>query len=302
MANGFMSKKTRKTLIPYIYCAPGILFMLVFILFPIALSLVMSFFKIESLGATWEFVAFRNYVSSFRQKEFMNAFLRTLGFGAFSIVTGLFFTLLTSLLVAKHRFLSFYRYVFYLPAVVSAITMGKVWNLMLTPNETGLMNIIVMSVFGVGEPVNWLGDPKIAYMVVMGIGLVGCGGGMGLILFTTAINDIPRDLNEAAAIEGVNAFQRAWYITLPLIKPVMLSWLLLSVISAFKSFELIFSLTGGGPGDATTTLAILLYNNSSGSVFGYGSSAAMGFLLTLVVMFFAIIYVKVTKFGKAVSE
>ncbi len=289
-----MATKRFEKFIPWIYCLPGVLIMGLFILLPIILSFVMSFFSIESLGAAWEFTGFDNFASIFRENDFFLAFLRTLGFGAFSMVTSLFFGLLLALLVAKHRMLGFYRYVFYLPAVVSAITMGKLWNLMLMPNETGLLNIIAAA-FGAKEPINWLGDANVAYLMVMGIGLIGCGGGMTFVLFTTAINEVPQEYLEAASLEGANALQRSLFIVIPNIRPVLSSWMLLSIISSFKSFEFIFALTGGGPASSTTTLAILLYNNSLTNASGYGAASAMGFLLTIIVMVFTVGYLVLTR-------
>lgn len=291
--------KRRKDIISLLYCLPGVIVTAVFVLLPIGLSVVMSFFRIPSLGVGWEFNGLFNYLSALRENQFVLAFLRTIGFGAWGIATGFILSLLTSFLIAKHKFLSFYRYVFYIPAIVSAITMGKIWNLMLAPNASGLLNTVAMKVFGAKEPINWLGSPDVAYLVILGMGLIGCGGGMPIILFTTAINDVPKELCEAAEIEGASAFKRNMLIVLPYIKPVLSSYLLLCIINSFKSFESIYALTGGGPGESTTTLAILLYNNSQNSVFGYGSSAAMGVILTLIVMVFAIIYLKFTGYGAA---
>lgn len=289
-----MTTKRFEKFIPWIYCLPGVLIMTLFILLPIVLSFVMSFFSIESLGAAWEFTAFANFQSIFQENSFFLALLRTLGFGAFGLVTSLFFGLLLALLVAKHRLLGFYRYVFYLPAVVSAITMGKLWNLMLVPNQTGLLNIVA-SALGAKEPLNWLGDQNLAYLMVLGIGLIGCGGGMTFVLFTTAINEVPVEYLEAASLEGANALQRSLFIVIPNIRPVLSSWVLLSIISSFKSFEFIFALTGGGPAESTTTLAILLYNNSLTNASGYGAASAMGFMLTAIVMVFTIGYLTLSR-------
>ena len=109
-------------------------------------------------------------------------------------------------MVAHHKWLNFYRYIFYVPTVVSAITMGRLWSMMLMPSASGLMNTFIRNVFGVQTPVNWLGDPRITLYVVMGDRLVGVGGGMTLILFTTAINDIfrksARRLSSTASTAG----------------------------------------------------------------------------------------------------
>ena len=289
--------KLKKKLIPLFYMLPGLIIMGAFVFVPIILSLVMSFFDIKSVGAKWAYAGVNNFKLAFGDSLFFYAFLRTVGFGAFGMATGLFFGLLLSVMVAKHKFLGFYRYIFYLPAVVSMITLGKLWSLMLAPNETGLLNVVAMK-FGAKAPINWLGNPSVTYLVVLGIGLIGCGGGMTLILFTTAINNIPKELEEAAKAEGANAVQRAFYITIPMIKPVVSAWAVLSIIGSFKSFEFIFALTGGGPNGTTTTLAILLYNSGRGSNVGYGTSAAMGLALTLIVFVFMSAYLFLSGFRK----
>lgn len=166
------------------------------------------------------------------------------------------------------------------------------------PSDSGLINKFLMAM-GLKSPVNWLGDPNITYLVIMGIGLVGCGGGMTLLLFTTAINNIPGELSEAARLEGAGPFAYAVKITIPMINGVITSWLILSIIGAFKSFEFIYSLTGGGPAKSTNTIAILLYEASKTSASGYGYSAAMGLILTLIVCIFTFGYMCFSNFNKA---
>ena len=134
----------------------------------------------------------------------------------------------------------------------------------------------------------------------MGIGLVGVGGGMTLIIFTTAINNIPNELNEAATLEGANEMQMSRHVTIPMITPVLSSWALLSLIGSFKSFEFIYALTSGGPNGSTRTLAILLFESTQAGG-GYGSSAAMGLLLTLIVLVFTTVYLFTTGFMKESS-
>lgn len=275
--------------------------MFVFAGIPILISVVMSFFRIESIHSPWSFVGFDNFLDVFQRNDFGPAMGRTLLLAVFSVVTTLGIGLLLANMVAHHKWLNFYRYIFYVPAVVSGITMGRLWSMILMPSSSGLMNTI-LKYFGVENPVNWLGNPDYALYVIMAIGLIGCGGGMTLILFTTAINDISPDVREAAMLDGVNGWQMFTKITMPLIWPVVSSWAVLSVIGAFKSFEFIFALTGGGPAKSTETIAILLYQSSSGNANGYGYSAAMGILLTLFVSFFSVAYMKLSKHGKTRYE
>lgn len=282
---------------PYVYIFPALLFMGIFVFIPILLSVYMSFFSMQSLGSEWEFVGMRNFVTVFKDGSFTQAILRTIGFGAFSTVTSLAFGMLLAVMLHKSKYLGFFRYIFYLPAVVSAVTMGRIWQLMLIPSDTGLMNKFLMAAFGVDSPVNWLGDPNITYLVVLGIGLVGAGGGMTFILFTTALNNIPEELIEAARVEGAGVWKLSFRIKFPLIMPTISAWLVLSIIGSLKSFEFIYSLTGGGPLQTTTTIGILLFesgklNNS------YGASSAMGLLLTIIVSVFTFGYMALSGMNK----
>lgn len=290
--------KLKREMIPYVYIVPATFFMFLFVMVPILLSVVMSFYQMPSLSAKWTFVGLKNFASAFRNVTFLNAMGRTLIFGAFSIISNLVLGLLLSILVAHHKLLNFYRYIFYLPAVVSAITMGRLWGLMLMPSSTGLLNSLLTSLGLINSNVNWLGNGTVAFWTVICIGLIGCGGGMTLLLFTTAINNIPEELNEAAKLEGAGGFTFAFRITIPMIGNVITSWLILSLIGAFKSFEFIYSLTGGGPQDDTTTIAILLYEASKTSSAGYGYSAAMGLLLTILVSVVTFVYMRFSSFDR----
>jgi ABC-type sugar transport system permease subunit len=290
-----ISLKTKRNIKPILYMLPALIFTTIFIMIPIIYSAVMSVYNIPALKADWIFTGFKNYTTVFKNGEFGQAFFKTVLFGGFASVTSLGGGIFLALLLAKHRLLNFYRYIFYIPTVVSAVTMGRLWGMMLSPSDNGVLNFIIRY-FGI-SPQNWLGNEALAYLVIMGIGLIGVGGGMTLIIFTTAINNIPNELNEAAILEGATEWQKSRHVTIPMIAPVLSSWALLSIIGSFKSFEFIYALTSGGPNGSTRTLAILLYESTQAGG-GYGSSAAMGLLLTLIVLVFTLIYLLTTGFMK----
>lgn len=280
-----------KELYSYIYLIPGILLMSLFVVVPVLLSFCMSFFQIMSLGASWGFVGFGNYAEVFRSEGWLNAIWRTLLYGSWNIVTGTVIGLLLAFCVAKHPLLNVCRYIFYLPSVVSAITMGRLWNYMLSPTDTGFFNIIFMRMFGLETPVNWLGDSNIIPLVVMALSLYGAGGGMSLILYTTAINNISKEMLEAAKMEGAGDIRIALSIELPMITPIISSMLALAVIGAFKNFEGLYSLIQNAP--EVETIAVLLYKESIAvGQRGYGLASAMGAVLTLIVMIIMTVYIK----------
>ena len=278
---GLAAVKSRNA---YFYLLPGTLLMIFFVVVPVLMSLYISFFRIPSLGAEWEFVGWANYRYMFEKQNWLGALWKTVLYGAWGILTGLVFGLLLAFLVAKHRLLNVWRYVFYLPSVVSAITISRLWNYVLSPTETGLLNILAMNWFGVSTPINWLGDENLVPFVVMALGLYGAGGGINLVLFTTAINNIPYEQREAASIEGASNWTIATKIELPQIRPIISSIVILGLIGAFKNFESLYALAPDS--GAIDTIAVMLYKVSIGigSEDGYGVPAAMGMVLTVFIV------------------
>ena len=280
----------RRKLIPLIYVAPACLFMLCFIGIPVVFSVVMGFFYIPALGTDWSFIGFQNFSYVLQEQDMLFSFLRTLGFGAFSLVTTLVLGLLLAMLVAGSKHLNFYRYIFYVPGVVSSVTMGMLWNQMLNATEFGILNTVLRQLGIMQQPFQWLNSEQYTWMIVLAIGLIGCGGGMTLILFTTAINEVSAEVKESAVVEGANVWQLNTRIILPLIRPTLFSWMILSIIGSLKSFEFIYALTSGGPANTTTTLAILLFANDKGTIYGYGYSSALGVFMSIIVLAFTGVY------------
>lgn len=281
-----VNKKLKSGWTPVLYILPAGLFLTVFIIIPVIFSVVMSLYRIPALGADWEFIGFGNFADVIKEKDILGALGRTLGFGAFGVLTSLFFGILLAMLVAGDKHLNFYRYIFYVPGVVSSITMGMLYTQILDPTKFGVLNSLLLKMGWIDQPFQWLNSEQWTWVVVNAIGLIGCGGGMSLILFTTAINDISKEIKESAMLEGANGFQLNMKIILPLIKPMIFSWTLLSIIGSLKSFEFIYTLTQGGPNHTTTTLAILLFSNEKSGILGYGYSSALGLFMTLIVLAF----------------
>ena len=273
-----------------IYLLPGLFLMTVFVTIPVVFSVVMSFFEIKSLSVAWNFVGLDNYVRSFADATMLEAFGRTVLYGAVGLAIGLVFGLILALFVCKHKLLGFYRYIFYLPGIVSAITMGRLWNYVLTPTDYGFANILFLRLGLIQEPLNFLGDQNVLTWTILVMNFYGAGGGMTLILYTTAINNIDECLMECARLEGAGPAQIAFRIQLPLIQPIIVTNLILGVIGAFKSFEGMYALAPNA--EATETIAVLLYKQSIGSTYGYGQPAAMGMILTVIVMVIMLIYLK----------
>ncbi len=283
-----LSLQQKEGLNCYFYLIPGLILMTAFVVIPVVYSFVMSFYKIISIGGEWTFTGFSNYFKVFESGRWLPAFGRTILYGAWGILVGQVATILLSFLVAKHKLLNSLRYLFYLPSVVSAITIGRLWNYMLTPDQYGFFNSVLLSLNIIKEPINFLGDQTTLVYVVLFTSLYGAGGGMGLVLYTTAINNISQSVRESAMLDGASPATIALKIELPELKPLITANIILGVVGAFKSFEGLYALVPNAA--ATETIGVLLYNESNNSSEGYGLASAMGVVLTLIVMIIMSVY------------
>ncbi|GMQ62866.1 carbohydrate ABC transporter permease [Vallitalea maricola] len=183
---------------------------------------------------------------------------------------------------------NFFRSVFFVPAVLSSLIVGYLWNFIMAPTDYGLLNKVI-TFFG-GHNVNWLGEPKIALYSVL-FTQIWQWTGWTMIIYLANLQSIPSDYYEAAEIDGANGWKKFKVITLPMLAPSMTVNLLLSMIGGLKVFDIIFSMTQGGPGHATETIiTILIKRGFSEGLYGYAS--AIGVVLFLIIAVVSLILLK----------
>jgi multiple sugar transport system permease protein len=186
---------------------------------------------------------------------------------------------------------TFFRAAYYLPAVTSAVFIALVWKWMLNANPWGVFNYFI-GLFGV-EPLGWVSDPSpflgssVALWSVI-LSSVLTIPAVGVVLYSAALANIPRELYEAAESEGAGAFQKFRYITIPLLKPVTLYVAIIYTIAAFEVFERVYVMTGGGPGYTTHTIVYLIWRTAFRFT-EYGAASAQAFLLFIVIATISII-------------
>ncbi len=180
----------------------------------------------------------------------------------------------------------FYRALFYLPLVNSAILVAMVWRWIFNPNPFGFANAALGTV-GLG-PFLWIGSSDQALIAVILSAVLTIPGG-GVVLYSAAIGSLPRELYEAADVEGASWFAKWWHITVPLLKPTTLYLLVVYTILAFQLFERVYIMTnGGGPNNATITIVQLIY--STAFQFGrYGLASAMAVVLFAMAISVAVV-------------
>ena len=177
----------------------------------------------------------------------------------------------------------FYRTIYYLPAITPAVASAVVWIQILNP-EFGVLNA-VLGWFGFG-PVKWLFDTKavIPAFILMSLWFVG----PQMIIFLAGLQGVPKELIEAAEIDGANTWQRFWRITIPLVSPIIFFNLVVGIIGSFQVFTSSFIMTRGGPQDSTLFMALYIYRNAF-EYFRMGYAATLSWLLFVIVLIFTVI-------------
>jgi ABC-type sugar transport system permease subunit len=180
---------------------------------------------------------------------------------------------------------TFLRSAFFFPFTLSVVTVGLTWLWLLDP-VVGPFNYYLRTA---GVPVRpWLADPATAMWAIIAT-TVWFVTGYYLVIYLAGLQDIPRDLYEAAAIDGASGWRSFWAITLPLLRPVMLFVFVTHIIGSFQIFGQVFVMTDGGPGDATRTVVQHLYETAFRSFFHFGSASAMAWVLFAVILIFSVL-------------
>lgn len=278
---GKLSKVERQELLKGIlFISPWLIGFLVFHLYPLAASFYYSFTIFDILRPPlW--VGFANYVELARDAFFHNSLYNTLFYAIFAVPGGVLVGfVLAALLNLNLRFRSGLRAIFFLPSIVPQFISAMVW-LWIYNQQYGLLNLMIKEM-GFGS-IPWLSDPSLAKPALILISLWGCGTTM--VIFLAALQDVPRELYEAAQLDGAAPQHELWHVTIPLVTPAVLFNLLMGFIGAFQYFTFAWIMTRGGPVRSTEFLGMYLYKNAF-LAFRMGFASAMAwimFLMTILV-------------------
>ncbi len=290
IATGKGSLQREQTFWAYIFLLPWIVGLLVFILGPILFSLGLSFFS-YTLGREASFVGLANWIKAFQQDElFWPSLLRTLLYTACVVPLSVFGALLTAILLnQKLRATTFYRTVFFMPHLVPLVASAYIWLWLLNP-QYGALNELIWQIgvhlTGTGfKGPGWFTDPVWALPSLMAVALWAAVGGNMMVIFLAGLQGIPQELYEAASIDGAQARDRFWHITLPMISPTLFFNSVLACILAFQTFELPFIGTKGGPAYATWLYGLHIYRTSF-EFFDMGYGATLAWILFVVLSVF----------------
>ncbi|WP_458463670.1 carbohydrate ABC transporter permease [Paenibacillus sp.] len=276
-----MNTSLRSPLIYTLFVMPALILFVMFFLYPIASSLYYSLTSWNGVSAEPRFVGLSNYVKALTDERFWISTRNNGFFIGFSVLIQVPVIVLFSLLIANvKRLKGLYKTAVFLPSIMSTAVIGILWGFIYEPN-IGLLNKM-LHVLGI-DPIYWLSDNRFAMLSIL-VTNAWQWTGFYIVMVLAAILAIPRDLDEAAAIDGATAVQRAMRITLPLIRPIISVVIMLSIAGAMKAADIVIVMTKGGPAGSTEVLATYMIKYAiTNFKYGYGNTiAVLIFALTLV--------------------
>lgn len=288
---GGMTLNQRRTLEGLSFITPNFIGFFVLILIPVLFTFWLCFNKWDGY-TPMEFVALDNFKYIFTHKIFQEAVVKTLIFTVCSVVITLLLALgLAVLINQKLAGIGIFRTAIFFPYVASVVAVAAVWQ-MLFQKDMGLINEM-LRFLGVTDVPGWFASTKWA---LPGVIIVNIWKNMGyyMIIYLAALQDVPTSLVEAGMIDGASAWQRFWKIKWPLLGNATFFVVMMLTINSFKSFDLIYALTEGGPGTATTLLSQYIYNQSFVS-WDYGRASAAAMVLFAIVAVITLIQFRLEK-------
>jgi ABC-type sugar transport system permease subunit len=268
----------RSRLLPYLLAAPYVLMFAVFVAYPVGRAVYMSLFDWGIFGPN-SFVGLNNYISLAFDRRFWNSFWVTAGFAAMYVPMIVVISLLLAVLL--HRKLpgiGIFRTAFFLPIVINVAVAAIAFNWLLEPN----IGFVDQALKLVGLPgQNWLAQPGWALFAVSLVALW-INVGFMVIILLAGLENIPDELYEAARLDGSRPVHDLFYITIPLLQPILLIVVVLSIVHAFQIFGEVLIMTEGGPFGSTTVMTMLLYQEGFQN-FALGRAAAIGVVITIII-------------------
>lgn len=287
-----MIRKHKRVLSLLLFVAPAFVCYFFFLLIPTFGGIFYSFTDWNGLNRTYSFVGLANYVEAlWDDRYFVHSLWFTLKYVVWMVVLQNAIALALAVLIeSKLKSKAFFRTVFFMPNMISLIISAFMWMFIFSQvlpqiaEKTGLSFL----------DQSWIGDPKYSFFSILIVSLWN-GVGYMMIIYMAGLQGVPQHLKEAAMIDGANAFQTFFRVTLPMITHAITICLFLTLNGAFKVFEVVYGLTGGGPGRNTQVIALNIYEEAFSNNFRYGYASAKAMILFLLVLVITVIQVSVLK-------
>lgn len=285
---------------PYIYIAPAVLLVAVFLYYPIIMNFVYSLHSFKAYSTGMTFVGLKNFETLLADSRFRTAFQNNLIFLAFNLIFQVGAALVLAILVesvARNKFGKLCRTVYFIPSLFSITAIAIMWQFIFEPS-VGLMNNLFRSLGwdALVSVKGLLGQESTAIYTVAAMPQWQYTGYF-MMLLVVAIQKIPHEYYEAAEIDGASKLRQAIMITIPMVKEMLLVTVVMTVVATFKSFAEVYQLTMGGPGYSTMVVGMYSYQNAF-KFDRMGYSSAMGVVIFAITFAFSVIQLKIANSGE----
>lgn len=271
----------------YLFIAPMLILTVTLVIIPILLSGVISFSNWNFVSGLdgFGFVGLDNYSRLMQDESFHRSLYNNLIMIAV-VPVAMFLALVLAVLINKATyFKTFFKVIYFMPFISSFVAIALLWRVLYHPNN-GPINGFLRSI-GVEHPPMWLADPKFALVSVMII-MVWTSLGFNMVIYLAGLQNISRDLYEAADVDGASPLRQFFRITLPMLSPTSFFLLITGIVGSFKVFDLIMVLTGGGPAGSTSVIVYYLYEVAFVNLES-GYASAMGIILLILILLVTLI-------------
>lgn len=276
--------------------APALTLVGVFVLLPSAMTFAGSFFSFGITSSAWRFNGVNNYLQALSDPIFWIALKNNLIIIIGSIISqvGLGAVIAAILDRGIRRGGVVYRTVIFMPVVISSVAVSLVWMMIYDPN-VGSLNALVKGMGLTPPKLGWLGDPSISILMML-VTAAWANVGFQMVLVLAGLQAIPKELYEAASLDGARGMKAFWHITLPGIRNILIVGVLVTTIGGLKVFDLIFVMTGGGPANATQVMGTYIYLQAF-NLGNMGYANALSIILLLIALVLGVAQLKLSRRG-----
>ncbi|UOQ87481.1 carbohydrate ABC transporter permease [Gracilibacillus salinarum] len=282
--------KLKKNYIGWFFILLSVAGISLFYFYPMIQAFLLSLQS--GMGANLDFVGFDNYVRLFNDPTFITALTNTVLYLLVQVPVMIVLALIFSVLLNDPtlKFKGFFRTAIFLPAVTSLVAYAVIFKYLFANN--GLVNDFLMSINLISNPIAWLSDPFWAKITII-IAITWRWTGYNMIFYLSALQNVDKSIYEAAKIDGASAVQQFFQITIPMLKPIILFTSIVSTIGTLQLFDEVMNITSGGPGNATMTISMYIYNLSFEYTPDFGYAATVSYVILILVVILSFIQFKV---------
>lgn len=282
-----LSRKLKRDLTGYAFILPNFLGFIVFTLFPVVFSLIISFTDWDYTRGfgNWEFIGLANFLELWSDEWFLASLKNTIVFSIGVVPVTVFLALVTASVIDRFCYMKLpIKLSMFMPYISNIVAIATVWIMMYSP--WGPFTQLIKA-FGVENPPQWIGDPDWALIAII-IMSIWSGVGYSMMIYTSAIQGLPRDIYEAAEMDGAGSIVRFFRITIPMLSPTTFFLIITNFISSFQVFGQIQIMTRGGPGKSTNVLVYYIYT-SAFTFYRMGYAASISWILFIILFIITII-------------